>query len=290
MNLVDAIFLESLERILRDHCSPHDIRRYERGGSTDAVWRHLAEQGYPDGLLAESQGGIAMSGAAFARVLLLSGKYLLPVPLAETMVARAVIMTAGQVPPLGALAMEGGQLVSRAFNTSPASIAPWPNDALPLLACGAALRAGFMVGAMHEVLSMTLDYANSREQFGRPIGKFQVIQQALAEMAELVSSADMAVQLAFAENPIPTLALAALAKQRASATSSRVVATAHAIHGAMGLTEEYDLQLYVRRLHVWRLADGSESYWARRLGEECMADGGDSLDFVRRHLSAANVS
>ena len=48
--------------------------------------------------------------------------------------------------------------------------------------------------------------------------------------------------------------------------ATRVAATAHAVYGAIGISEEHDLQLFTRRLHEWRLADGSETYWNRLLG------------------------
>ena len=67
--------------------------------------------------------------------------------------------------------------------------------------------------------------------------------------------------------------------QRAAA--ARIAATAHAIHGAIGISEDHELQLYSRRLHEWRLADGSETYWNRLLGAARLGDAGRSVDYVR---------
>ncbi|SCU91224.1 hypothetical protein CNECB9_5060001 [Cupriavidus necator] len=51
------------------------------------------------------------------------------------------------------------------------------------------------------------------------------------------------------------------------------------------MTEEYDLQLYTRRLHEWRMADGSEAYWNRILGQSLLAQPGRTVtDFVRETL------
>ncbi|CPQ60365.1 acyl-CoA dehydrogenase [Bordetella pertussis] len=57
--------------------------------------------------------------------------------------------------------------------------------------------------------------------------------------------------------------------------------TAHAVHGAIGVTEEYDLQLYTRRLHGWRLAHGSEAYWHQVVGAALMGSGDGAVQFVR---------
>jgi alkylation response protein AidB-like acyl-CoA dehydrogenase len=198
---------------------------------------------------------------------------------------------------LSLVSLAGAEVVSTGMRGSYAAHVSWrrPPDVvatlrqpgIPLAAINGALRAALMIGAMRQILLMTLDYANTREQFGRSIGKFQVIQHQLAEMAEYLLSADMAVQLALSGGSrLPSPMLAALAKQRASAASSRIAAIAHAVHGAIGLSEEYHLQLYVRRLYEWRLADGSESYWAGQLGEECLRASGDALEFIRGHLSA----
>ena len=56
----------------------------------------------------------------------------------------------------------------------------------------------------------------------------------------------------------------------------------HCVHGAIGFTEEFDLQFYTRRLHGWRQAGGSESYWHSVLGAE-LVDllGGRTLDLLR---------
>jgi acyl-CoA dehydrogenase len=56
---------------------------------------------------------------------------------------------------------------------------------------------------------------------------------------------------------------------------------AHAIFGAIGMSKELDLQLYTRRLREMRLANGSETFWARHLGETVLASAVPSLiEFV----------
>ena len=60
-----------------------------------------------------------------------------------------------------------------------------------------------------------------------------------------------------------------------------VSSTAHALHGAIGVTAEYDLQLLTRRLHEWRMAHGSEAYWNLVVGQSVLASDLPLVDFVR---------
>lgn len=133
---------------------------------------------------------------------------------------------------------------------------------------GAALHAALIVGALQKVFELTLAHCNDRVQFGRPLGQFQAVQHQLALMAEHLAAASLATQAAFAvPGSTPGAWPAALAKARASAAAAFVSAGAHALHGALGVTEDHDLQLYTRRLHAWRMAHGSEVWWHRRIGE-----------------------
>ncbi len=155
----------------------------------------------------------------------------------------------------------------------------------PLDTLAASAYTGLIAGAMDRVLAMTLDYANQRTQFGKPIGRFQAVQQQISEMAEQVWAARMAAQLAFqGDDGLPRPLLAALGKARASQAVPRVADIAHAVHGAIGVTEEYDLQLYTRRLREWRLAAGSESHWHARIGADALASRADALTYLRTAL------
>lgn len=157
----------------------------------------------------------------------------------------------------------------------------------PVLA-EALVRAVQMAGAMGTVLDRTLAYANDRQQFGRAIGKFQAIQHQLAVMAEQVFSSRMAAQVA---THAPGLVLdplrIAIAKARAGEAAAEVAALSHAIHGAIGFTEEFDLQLLTRRLYVWRRAAGGDAYWHQRIGALTVGHRGPALDVLRRATDVA---
>jgi len=167
----------------------------------------------------------------------------------------------------------------------------WPNESAatqvpgagPLLpAFAAALYAALLSGAMTRVFEMTLQYCNDRVQFGKTLGKFQAVQHQLSVMAEHVAAASMAAEAAFhTDAAAPSLLAAAMAKSRTSEAAVLVASIAHALHGAIGIAEEYDLQLLTRRLHEWRIAHGSEAHWNVLIGNSVLAADVSIVDFVR---------
>lgn len=147
----------------------------------------------------------------------------------------------------------------------------------------ALLLASAIAGAADTVLAMTVEHANQRVQFGKPIGRQQAVQQQLALMAEQAVAARLAVDLAATGDRLTT-ARAALAKTVSATYATQIANTAHAVLGAMGISAEHDLQIYTRRLHAWRLEHGSETHWAGALGRAALADDGSTLDWVRHSL------
>jgi acyl-CoA dehydrogenase len=145
---------------------------------------------------------------------------------------------------------------------------------------GALLRAAQMAGAMEAALALSTRYANDRVQFGRPIAKFQAIQQQLALLAEQAAAASVAVESAAiavaADRPSSALAVAA-AKIRAGEAAGKVAEIAHQVHGAIGFTHEHSLHRLTRRLWSWRDEFGTETHWSRELGRAVMAAGADAL-------------
>lgn len=264
---MENIFANALERVLADHCSHQTVRELEKEGSSGgSLWAMLEESGFPNAMLSEDSGGAGMSLVDAFPLLELCGAHALPLPLGETMVMRAILASAGQRIPEGPLAVGGKQIL--------------PPEALMLRAC---IYAAQLSGAMQTTLAMTLQYASERSQFGRPIGKFQAIQHQLSVMAEHVFAARMAAQMG-CRGELRKLQLegVAVAKARTSEAAHEVAAIAHAIHGAIGFTKEYALQLYTRRLHDWRRVAGSESYWHDVLGHALVSRSDRALDLVRQ--------
>jgi len=140
-------------------------------------------------------------------------------------------------------------------------------------------RAVQLSAALQQVLAATVQYAGERQQFGRPLAKFQAIQMELAEMAGEVTAVaalvDAAVQ-AVARGESLVLAAAA-AKVRAGAAVEVVARLAHQVHGAIGFTQEHKLHHLTRRCWSWRDEAGSELTWSRVLGEGLLAYGPHAL-------------
>lgn len=139
-------------------------------------------------------------------------------------------------------------------------------------------RAAQISGALHKVLQRTVDYANERSQFGRQIGKFQAVQQQLAVQAEMTSASICAVDAAIAHlGGEQEWELIACAKITCSEAAGYAAKTAHAVHAAIGFTQEYPLQLNTRRLWSWRDEYGNEAHWSAKLGRHCLQLGNDDL-------------
>lgn len=149
-------------------------------------------------------------------------------------------------------------------------------------AMAATLAAGEMAGAMIAVQAMTTDYALTRKQFGREIGRFQAIQHQIAVMAEETMAARMAAQAAFVGPPSNVSERrAAAAKIRCNQAAARVSGIAHAVHGAIGVSEEYGLHHHTRRLRALSMAHGGESWWAAKLGDWALSEAQDFTALAR---------
>ncbi len=155
-----------------------------------------------------------------------------------------------------------------------------PEQAAHVRARYALARSVQIAAALEQVLAWTVQYAGERQQFGRPLAKFQAIQMELAEMAGEVTAVtaivDAAVQGLDRQAPELPL-LAAAAKVRAGAAVEVVARLAHQVHGAIGFTQEYRLHHLTRRCWSWRDEAGGEATWARFLGAGVVAGGGDRL-------------
>jgi len=153
-------------------------------------------------------------------------------------------------------------------------------DREAVLRLGALLRAAQMGGAMEAALDISVEYANARVQFGRPIGRFQAIQHQIAVLAEHAAATLVAVEnaaRAVAEDRDSAGFACAAGKIRAGEAAGKVAEIAHQVHGAIGFTQEYRLHHVTRRLWSWRDEFGSEAYWARTLGRQIAMAGDNGL-------------
>lgn len=106
-----------------------------------------------------------------------------------------------------------------------------------------------MVGMAQVAFDMAVDYAKNRVQFGRPIGSFQAIKHKCADMViDVDGSRFISYRAAWClSEGLEAAKEIAMAKAWTSDACRRVCAQAHQIHGGIGFTKEYDLQLYFRR-------------------------------------------
>ena len=140
------------------------------------------------------------------------------------------------------------------------------------------LRAAQMLGAMERALAIAIEYASTRQQFGRPIGQFQAVQQMLAALAGQIAAVAAAVDGAtICTHDVDAWVGGGLAKARASDAVATVNAIAHQVTAAMGFTREFALHRFTRRLWAWRDEFGSEQFWHERLGALALAHGGEGL-------------
>lgn len=147
---------------------------------------------------------------------------------------------------------------------------------------GALARAVMMTGVLESVLEFSIRHARERHQFGRPIGKFQAIQQQLATLAGEVAAAGAAADTAVAAlesatRPADATFEIAAAKVRVGEAAGMAAGISHQIHGAIGFTERHPLRHRTLRLWAWREEFGAESEWASRLGDIVVAGGHDEL-------------
>jgi acyl-CoA dehydrogenase len=307
-----SLIADGSARLFDGMARPEVWRAAERGEGFAQIWSAIAASGYLDVLTAEDADA-ATRGAAACAVIINAGRALAPAPIGETIVARALLAGAGAEPIGGPLALglrraAYGRYVQACLEIYPkgvsigtqlnvvhkdVNVAGEPRDDLEaqkitwhddrwsadrLGACGALIRATQLAGAVERVLMLTVDYARTRKQFGKPIGQFQAIQQSLAVLAGHAAAAATAAAHAFRHwDHQEFVMLAAAAKIRAGEAAGAAISIAHQTHGAIGITHEHELHFATRRLHAWRAEFGSESHWSRVLGGWAASHGPDNL-------------
>ena len=324
---MENLLLDSFVRLLDQISSPAAVRRAEADGDTAQINHEMGESGFLDALVPESAGGSGLAIADVVPLFLAAGEYLLPIPFAETVVARALIAASDAQPPRGRTiilcpATADGQprsaldpcsdptslaLVQRgiAFDLLPIRARERRTDPFRLCSAGpafheppllsftlasvdllhwaAAITTAYMAGAMQRMLEMSLAYVNDRQQFGRTLSKFQVIQQNLSVFAERSVSAQVAARIGLmGSDLILDRGRVGIAKSVANESARVCTSIAHAVHGAIGISEAHDLQLYTRRLARWQVSFGSGAYWQRCIGQlRLQSEEPTAVDFVR---------
>ncbi len=127
-------------------------------------------------------------------------------------------------------------------------------------------RAGLsaeMLGAATQAFEVTLEYLKTRRQFGQLIGSFQALQHRAAKMytdLELTRSAVEAALAAIDDNANNVPELVSLAKARVGDTLHLVSNEMVQMHGGIGMTDEHDAGLYLKRARIAEAAFGGQTY------------------------------
>jgi alkylation response protein AidB-like acyl-CoA dehydrogenase len=132
-----------------------------------------------------------------------------------------------------------------------------------VLQYGAVAKCAEMVGIAQQAFDISLNYAKTRVQFGRPIGSFQAIKHKLANMVIDVDGSRYVTYHAawLLSEGLPAGHEIAVAKAWTNEACRRVVKEGQQVHGGIGYTKEYDLQLYTRRAKAAEIAfDDSDTH------------------------------
>jgi alkylation response protein AidB-like acyl-CoA dehydrogenase len=231
---MDDVMIDQVRRLLQREATEPRLRQARAGAPVDG-WDALEQAGLPLALVPETAGGLGLDAATVLAMARAHGSVGAPWPLADAMLRRA--------------------------------------PGLPARAWAAALATAEIAGLIEAVLAMTLDWTQTRQQFGRPLARNQAVQHALARLAAEAAAAEASVGVA-------ALALAAgselrvwAAKARASEAAGIAAAIAHQLHGAIGVTAEHRLQLFTRALWQRRDMAGSEHQHHAALGQAVLARG-----------------
>jgi alkylation response protein AidB-like acyl-CoA dehydrogenase len=131
-----------------------------------------------------------------------------------------------------------------------------------------AALAAELVGGMQRTLDITVEYAKTRKQFGKPIGMFQAVQHQCADMYLETESSRSAVYYAgwaLEENSPDASTAVSIAKMYASDAARTVGNRGIQIHGGMGFTWENDIHLYYRRAKASETAFGDATFHRERI-------------------------
>ena len=295
---------DSVRGYLDEAHPPSLLRRLERDGPDDAVWRGLANMGLPGALVPEAAGGLGLGLVEGALIAVELGRANVGLVVADTaLVAPPWLARRGEIGALADVAA-GTRRIALAHPVNPwiaemdqadsmltsAGLVPLPPDATRLesvdplrrlfappgssgadellLNLAALMAAAQMLGAAERMLSMATAYAKVRKQFGQQIGGFQAIKHLLANVAVRLEFARPLVwRAAYALHHDHPHAPTHVSHAKLAVTDAAMLAaeTAIQVHGAMGYTYEVDLHYWMKR--TWALAGawGDCNFHQRRL-------------------------
>ena len=137
-----------------------------------------------------------------------------------------------------------------------------------VLGAGGAGAAAEMVGVASGAMTMTLDYLRQRRQFGKLIGEFQALQHRAAHLYSKIAiarAATLKAQQLLDEGSPEAEAMVSVAKAKAGRVSTLAVQEGVQMHGGIGMTDEHDIGLFMKRDRVLNELFGNANYHADKL-------------------------
>ena len=275
------MFGETLRKLLGDAGTAEAARAWAAGdaGPGRALWSAVAEAGVFAVAVPEESGGAGLLPVELAVAAEELGRAAAPGPYVETLAAAELVDESWR-----ARIAEGGAIVSLAVpHALDADVADLvltadgaerkAGEALASLDparrlfrveggagftdLGALLCAAQQVGLGRALLEVSVEYARTRQQFGRPIGEYQAIKHQLASaMVELEFARPLVYGAALSYGTDDFVRDVSAAKVAASEASYRTAKTALQVHGAIGYTDEYDPSLWIRKARALYAAWG----------------------------------
>lgn len=133
---------------------------------------------------------------------------------------------------------------------------------------GRACAASSLTGAGDQAFKTTMDYLRTRKQFGKLIGEFQALQHRAAHLfseLELARAATIGAQIAIDEGREDAPLAASVAKAKAGRVAELAVQEAVQMHGGVGMTDEFDVGLFMKRVRVLNELLGDAGFHAERV-------------------------
>jgi alkylation response protein AidB-like acyl-CoA dehydrogenase len=137
-----------------------------------------------------------------------------------------------------------------------------------VLRAGRAGAASELVGLGSAAMEMTVEYLRQRRQFGKLIGEFQALQHRSSHLyseLEIARAATLKAQQLLDENDEEAEAMISVAKAKSGRVSTLAVQEGVQMHGGIGMTDEYDIGLYMKRDRVLNELFGDPNYHADKL-------------------------
>src|SRR5690242_1641416 len=157
------------------------------------------------------------------------------------------------------------------FKNTPAEKLGGPSGLAAALNVATAALCAEMTGGMQRALELTVAYAKTRKQFGKPIGIFQAVQHLCADMyleAESSRSATYYAAWALEEHTADAATSVSVAKMYASDAARNVGNRGIQVHGGMGFTWENDIHLYYRRAKASETMLGDATFHRERIARQ----------------------